>query len=158
MPAGLFDHLPRFAQLLQRIRDERLAAEARIDTHDEQKVDLRQDPLHGGKRCCGIQGNAGFFPKFMDLLYGPVEVPAGFRMHGDDIGAAVRKFREIPVRILNHEMHVEDPVRHRTERADHRHAEGDRRNEGTVHHVDMDILRAGPVHREDVIGKVCEIS
>ncbi len=67
-------------------------------------------------------------------------------VHGEQVGTGIRKVFEIPVRVLHHQVDVELGTLLRRERLECLDDEGayrDARRESTVHHVDVQPVRAG---------------
>src|SRR4249919_2722252 len=79
-PAHLLD-------LLQRRRDEALAAEAGVDAHDEDEVDLVDHPVEDVERRRRVEHEPGPATGGADELQRAVDVGAGVGMKADDVGA-----------------------------------------------------------------------
>ncbi len=82
---------------------------------------------------------------------------AGFRMHGDDVGASFGEGLDEGIARRDHQMHVEDLLRVWAERRDDVGADGDVRHEMPVHHVDMDPVGARLVDRAHLLAEPREI-
>ena len=65
---------------------------------------------------------------------------AALCMHGNQIGSGSDKILNIAPRLLDHQMHVEDPVRTGTDGADYRKPEGNTWHKHSVHDINMYIL------------------
>ena len=66
--AAVVDHAAEVADLLTGVGDEFLAAEAWIDAHDKDRVDIMEDIGEEFDRGMGVEGYAGFHTEGMDLL------------------------------------------------------------------------------------------
>ena len=62
------DHTAEVSDLLTGVGDEFLAAEAWIDAHDKDRVDIMEDIGEEFDRGMGVEGYAGFHTEGMDLL------------------------------------------------------------------------------------------
>ena len=74
---------------LQLAGDEALPAEAGIDAHHQDQVDLLEHIIERLGRRRRIERDAGALAQRLDLLDGAVEVRPGFGMDGDDVGAGL---------------------------------------------------------------------
>ena len=86
-----------------------------------------------------------------------VQVRHRLDVHGNHVGAGGDELVDIPIRLFDHQVHVERPGRDALDRADDRRANGDVRHEVAVHHVDMDQVGAAPFDRGDVAPEVREV-
>lgn len=105
--AGLFQERLGLADLIDGIGNELLAAEAGIDTHDEDHVQLpgqAGQSRYGGRR---VEGDAAFHAGFVDLLQDPVEMGAGFLMDRDVLDAGSSQAVDVGFRMFYHEMGIE---------------------------------------------------
>jgi hypothetical protein len=92
-----------------------------------------------------------FFPSLRNHLQRAVEVRARFGVGRDDIGAGSREGFEIGIDWRDHQVDVEGLLRVRAQLLDDGGTDGDVRNEMTVHHVDMDHVRAGRIDSPDFL-------
>ena len=72
--AGLVDHLSRFARLVERRGNERLAAEARVHGHEEDDVDLVHDVLEDVQRGGRVEDEAALAARRADELERAVDL------------------------------------------------------------------------------------
>ena len=84
-------------QLIQSAADEALAAEARIDGHHQDQVDVGHDMVQHRDRRCRIERNADFLVQRLDQLDAAVQVRSGFGVQGDDVGAGGGEFTDVGV-------------------------------------------------------------
>ena len=87
-----------------------------------------------------------------------MEVRAGIGMDGDDVGAGFGEGIEKAIDRRNHEVDVERLLGVRAQRFDHRRADGEIGDEMAVHHVDVQPVGAGFVHRADLLAELREVS
>jgi hypothetical protein len=81
--AGVVDHLACDLGLVQDGGDEGLSAEARVDGHEEDDVDLVHDVLAVVEGGGGVEDKPGLAPALTDLLEGAVDVVGGFGVERD---------------------------------------------------------------------------
>jgi hypothetical protein len=95
-------------------RDEGLAAEARVDRHDQDEVEVVQDPFDGLERRRGVQRHPGLGAGLPDLVEGAVQVRAGL---GVDEGL------DIALGLDDHQVDVERQARALPDRLEHGRAD-----------------------------------
>ena len=86
--ASLFQKGFGLADLIDSIGDELLTAEARVDAHNEDHVQLPGQARQRRYRRRRVEGNAAFHAGFMNLLQDPVEMGAGFLMNRNILDAS----------------------------------------------------------------------
>ena len=59
----------------------------------------------------------------------------------------------MPSRFYDHQVHVQNHIAGLADRLHNTHAIGQRRNEHTVHHIDMKIFRASIFYRFNLLPK-----
>ncbi len=79
----LVDHAASLAGLVEDVGDELLAAEARVDRHEEDDVDLVHDILEVIKGGGRVEHEAGLAASGTDKGEGTIHVVCGLRMEGD---------------------------------------------------------------------------
>ena len=149
------------ADLLHHLAHELLSAEARLDGHDENHIDIIDvitEKLHVRLR---FDAHADLHVRFSDLAY---KIANGLRRRGLDVECVLVDagpghvldplfgFRDHHVRI---EVHVGNVL---AQTLDHRVPEGEIRNEVPVHHVQMEIVSAGVEHPTALLGELRQIS
>jgi hypothetical protein len=120
------DHLPQRGDLGELAGDEGLAAEARIDRHDQDQVHqvhhMRQHVSTGRAR---VQHHAGLLPQRPDGLEAAVQMRPGLGMQADEVGAGLGEGGEVRIRRRDHQMDVEGHFAVRPQRLDEAGAEAD---------------------------------
>ena len=79
-------------------------------------------------------------------------------MDGQQVAAGLAEIVDIAQRPVDHQMHIQRHIRDAADRRDDRDADRDIRHEQAVHHVHMDIIRAGFLQSADIaleIDKIC---
>lgn len=79
-------------------------------------------------------------------------------MHGDSVRAGVREVLQVPLRRVNHEVHVHEQVRGAPRGGQDGEAETDVRNEPAVHHVHVHVVRASRFESAQLLAKSGEIT
>ncbi|MNC28660.1 hypothetical protein D3C75_768790 [compost metagenome] len=98
--------LADLADLLQRARNKRLSAEARVHSHHQHHVHILQDLAHSRCRCTRINRYTGQKPQLLDLMHHAVKMHTGLGMHRNDACSCGCKLRNIAFRVLNHQMNI----------------------------------------------------
>ena len=96
-----------FADFVEAVRNEALAAESRVHRHDEYHVHDVEHVLDAFERSSRIDGDCGLDAEFCNLVQQTVEMVRGFGMHTDDACACFSKFAHVVFRILDHQMAIE---------------------------------------------------
>ena len=146
------------AQLVERRRDELLAAEARVHRHDQDHVDLVDHVIEPVERRRRIEHQAGLAAVLADQLDRAIDVLARFRMERDPGGAGLREVRNDAIDRLHHQVHVDrrgDAVL--AQRLAHQRADGEIRHVVIVHHVEVDQVGAGSEHRLHFLAEAREV-
>lgn len=155
--AGLFQERLGLADLIDGIGNELLAAEAGVDTHDEDHVQLpgqAGQSRYGGRR---VEGDAAFHAGFVDLLQDPVEMGAGFLMDRDVLDAGSSQTVDVGFRMFYHEMGIEGQLGAAAQGLDDRDAKGQVRHEMAVHQVEMDTICPLPFDVLNVFSQAGEV-
>ncbi len=151
--AGI-DNLARFTQLVQGRGYETLAAETRVDRHQQHHVDLVDDVVEVVQRGGRVEHQPRLAALTLDQLQGTIDVIAGFRVKGDVAGARVGEIGNDAVDRLDHQVHIDfrgDAVLAQC-LADQR-TDGEVRHVVVVHDIEMDDVGA---RLEDVIHLLAE--
>ena len=91
--------------------DELLAAEARVDRHDEDHVEILQELLNHREARARIQRDTRLAPGSLDLLHDAVAVLSRLDVEGDDVGTGLSKGLNLRLGMLDHQVHVKDGIR-----------------------------------------------
>ena len=97
--------------LAQRRIDEALAAEARVDAHHQQQVDLVDHPLQAVDRRRRVEHQARLAAGVADQLQRAVDVRAGVGVEADPVGAGLGKRLRQRIDRLHHQVHVDRHAR-----------------------------------------------
>lgn len=155
--AGLFQERLGLADLIDGIGNELLAAEAGVDAHDEDHVQLpgqAGQSRYGGRR---VEGDAAFHAGFVDLLQDPVEMGAGFLMNRDVLDASSGQAVDVGFRMFYHEMGIEGQLGAAAQSLDDGDAKGQVRHEMAVHQVEMDTICPLPFDILNVFSQAGEV-
>ena len=144
------------ADLAGRGLDERLTAPTRVHRHAEHEVQQVHDLGDGLDRGGRVDRKAGQTPGVPDLLQREVHVRCRLGLDRDRVGARGGELLDLALRVLDHQMAVENAARGMDLFADGLHdhrADRDRRDEVAVHHVDVNHPRARVHHGLDLLGQ-----
>ena len=93
--------------LVEAVRNETLAAEARVHGHDEYHVYDVKHVFDAFERSCRVDGNCRLHAEFCNLVQQAVEMVRGFGVHADDACACLSKFAHVVFRIFYHQVAIE---------------------------------------------------
>ena len=127
--------------------DEGLTSEARVHRHHQHVIEIAGDFLEHADRGRRIDGDAGLCPEFLDVLNGAMEMREHFEVNRDHRRAGTHERFDVPVRVLDHQVHVERNLRHLPDRHDHRRPHCQVRHEMAVHDVDVDQVGPASLYR-----------
>lgn len=151
-------HIAYRSDLGEDLGQEGLTAKAGIDAHDEHEVASPDDVtnrLFAGRR---IEHDPGALAQVVNVLDGPIQVGGGFDVHTERVGTRLGEIIEVLLRLEDHQMHV-DPQSCRGSNGFHDGwADGDVRNEASVHDVDVNPIGASGLDRANLFGQAPEIS
>src|SRR5690606_21791816 len=105
--AAGFDQFARLGDLVKDVVDETLAAEARVDGHQQHHVDAVDDVLEVCQRGGRVEHQSGAAALVADQLRRAVDVFGGLGMEGDVRGPGAGEVGHDPVHRLDHEVHVD---------------------------------------------------
>ena len=143
------------ADLAQHLGDETLAAEAGLDRHDEQGVEVRQDFQVRLQRGARLDADPGLGARGADVAGHPDRVVGGLGVEGDVVGARFGVRRRPAVRVVDHQMAIHRDGRGGQQALHHRQADRQVRHEVAVHHIDVQPVGAG--HGGRLVGEPGEI-
>jgi hypothetical protein len=75
----------------------------------------------------------------------------GLNLDRDDVGAGTGEFRNVPLGLHDHQMHVQRLGRDRSKRLNDQGTDGDVRHKTTIHHVHMDPISTGLINGPHVL-------
>ena len=90
-------------------------------------------------------------------LHRAVQMHRGFLMHADPVRPGICKSRNVLLRILDHQVHIERRRDVLAQRGHHRRTNGDVRHEMAVHHVHMQHGCASLQGRSNLLGQAGKI-
>ena len=79
-------------------------------------------------------------------------------MHGDNVGSAGHEFCDVAERVDNHQVDIEQQIRHSPECFHNGHAKREVRHEIAIHHVNMQGPCAPHFQPGNLAGEICEIA
>ena len=82
----------------------------------------------------------------------------GLHLHVDVIGAGLGKVGHVTLRLHDHQMHVQWLCGHGAQRLHHQRSNRDVWYKTTIHHIHMDPVGTGLIHRPYVIPKLGKVS
>ena len=149
------DQLAGRAHLGQHLGQELLAAEAGLDGHDEQGVEVGQDVEIALQRRARLEGEPGQGARGTEVAGDGARVGAGLGVHGDVARAGLGVAGRPALRVLDHQVAVERYGADRLHRLHHRQAEGQVRHEVRVHDVEVQPVGIGDAL--DLVGEAGEV-
>ena len=150
-PGGQLPHLA------QCVGNELLPAETGIHAHHQDVVGDVQYIVQHGHRGSGIDHDPRLGPFAADHPQGPVQMLTGFLVNGNLVGPGGDEDGRVLVRILDHQVHVQDRAGGLAERFDHRRSDGEIGHEMAVHHVHMEHAAAGRLERGNLLAQARKI-
>lgn len=126
------------ADLVEGFWDEGLAAEACVDGHDEEEVDLVEPWFSGGEGGLAVDGEAAGEACGADAAEGITDVVMGFDVDGDVVCTCLDEAVEEVVRAIDHEVDVEEDVIGFVDSGDELGAEADVIDEVSVHDIEVE--------------------
>lgn len=130
-------HLTKFADLVQAIGDEALAAETRIYAHDEDHVHDVQHMLDVAEGSCGVDGHGGLYAQFLNLVQQAIQVVGGFGVDANEVSASLCKFAHVVFGVGNHQMAIQRKACALLDAGGNARPKADVGNEVTVHDVQV---------------------
>jgi len=135
-----------------------LMTEPRVDGHDEHLVHIVDDFLQHDRRRRRVDGDPGALAQCPDPLHRAVQIAVALPVDEKRVGASRGKLVEKEVRVRDHQMRFEGQMRHSPKRLDDRGAHGEIRHEVSIHHIDVDPIRPGPLGLDHLITQAGEVS
>src|SRR6202142_675219 len=138
-----FDHLTNALNLGQCAAEKVLVSETRINRHHQYVVDLRQNFFEHCRGSCWIDDNPSTFSVFLDPPYCAIQVAVTLPMDQEGIRTCGDKLFQEQVWIGHHQVRFERQPRDSPKPLHDRCSHRGRGNKMSVHHVDMNPIRAG---------------
>ena len=156
-------HLAELAQsadFRQHLRKGFMAAESRVDGHDENDVAAMENVFDQLDRACRIEDHAGLLAEVANLRKDSVQMyrRGRLRMHEETVGARFGEVGEISLQRNDHEVHIERISRAAPCRFDDRRPDRGVRHEAIIHHVDMNPVCRRRIDGANLLGEASEIS
>src|SRR5262249_37848200 len=152
-----FDPLAHGTYLIERIVDEFLPTESRIDRHNEHQIELGEHIVEVGERRRRVQYQADAAPGVLDKSNGAIDVLGSLGMETDEIGTGTRKIRDDAIHRLYHQMHVDLCLGERADRLAHHWAHGEIGYVMIVHYVKVHQVGAGCDHALDFLAQTRKV-
>jgi len=105
--AASVDHTASLGNLAGAGGDITLSAKSWVDGHHEQEIDIGEDFADGHQGRGRVEGDTRPCTRISDGLDGAVEVHTGFHLDGDDVRARACKGLDVPIWMLDHQMHIQ---------------------------------------------------
>lgn len=136
-PDSLFD-------LRQDFRHEGLSSETGDDRHNEEQVDLVEIGLNHFQWSGGVQSKTGHTAPIPDHFKSGCNLVMSLRLgvDGNQVCSRLQKARDVVIRPLDHEVHIEKNIVGGVNGFHHRGAKGDVINKMSVH--DVEVQPIGP--------------
>ena len=104
------DHFTDHRYLIQAFRDQLLSAETGLHGHDQYHIHQFQIRLHGLCRGGGFDGDANLFAGGTYFINASLHIFCGFQMKIHQIRTAGSELFHIALRLLDHQMHIQEHV------------------------------------------------
>ena len=105
----------------------------------------------------GVDADAGALAHGVNRAQQAVGVLRRLDVEVDDVAARLGERLELALGLLDHQVDVERERRRAAHRFDDERAEGDRRDEAAVHHVEVDVVSAALLGRPDLLREAAEV-
>ena len=135
----------------------RSPAEAGIDAHEQDDIEVLEDVLQGVDGRMGIEGNACFHACCLDLLDSAVQVGGRLSVDGKDVGTRAGECLNVALGLDNHQMDVQGFTGCLFYVLHNRQAVGDVGDENAVHDVEMEPIGIAAVDHFDVSAQMEEV-
>jgi hypothetical protein len=140
--AQLRRHSPNDLDLPQGGVDEPLSSKARVYRHDQHEVYERQDLGQGLGGRGRVDRNTRSDAQPPDLVDVPVKVDRYLLVNGEQVGSGLGVRPDEHLRVVDHQVDVQETVRYGPQRLQDGQPVGDVGNVVTVHDVNLEPLRA----------------
>jgi len=138
---------------------EGLAAEARLDGHAKEQVDMREEGEGAGERRVRVEGEPAAQAMLADGVERLSDGVEGFHMDDDLVGPGLGKGLPIVVGASEHEVDIEEEVPVEGPEGGHGlGSEAKVRDEVAIHDVEVDPARAGGADALEAAGEIVVVS
>ena len=101
------EHRANAADLLDAVRNERLAAEAGVHRHHEHEIQVAGDVLERDGGRGRVEDRTGLGAELLDEVDRAVQVRHRLDVHRHHVGAGLDEVLDVAVRLLDHQVDVE---------------------------------------------------
>ena len=150
-------HLAQFANLVETIRNQALAAESRVHGHNQNHVYDVEHVLDVFERSCRVDGHGGLDAEFLDLVQQTVEMVRGLGVYADDACSGFCKLTDIVFRMFNHQVTVERELGAFLDAGRNTWAKADVWDKVSVHDVEMNEAGATVFDSLESVAKFEEV-
>ena len=145
------------ADLGQHGRDERLTAEAGVDRHHEDEIEIVEDVRKRLGVRCRVERDARPGSQLANLRQRALQMRRRLDVDRDDVGARPHEIADGALRLHDHQVDVEWEPRTLADGLHHHRADGEIRHEVAVHDVDVKLIGPARFDPLDVVGERREI-
>lgn len=154
---ALVDELAQTLRLVDGLLDELLPPEARVDTHQEDEVDIADDILKHAHRCGWIEGHSSLHAGIVYLLHCAVEVGACLVVDSHEHSSSLGRSADVTFGLNDHVVHIEGFLTDFAYGLQNRETEGDVGYKDTVHDIHVEPLGFTAIDHIDVGLQVGEV-
>jgi hypothetical protein len=106
-----------------------------------------------------VEHYTGFLAEVVDARQDAMEMDGRGRFGMDEevIGTGLGKIREVALRLGDHQVYVERPHRATPHGFDDQRSDRDARHKATIHHVDVDPIRARGIDGPNFLAKTLKV-
>ena len=156
---SLVAHAADLARLAQHVGQKALAAEARIDGHDDDDVAKMKHVIDETGWARGIERHTGLLAEAPDLAQHAMQVDGRrrLRLDHDAVGTTFDEIGDEMLRLDDHQVQVEVLRGRLADRRYDPRSEGDVGNEAAVHDIDVQPIRTRLIDGAHLLAEASEI-
>src|SRR5690606_16158299 len=136
-------------QFAQGVRDEGLAAKARVDRHQQDQIQAFHDMVQPFQRCGGVEHQPGAAAVVADQRQGAIDVAGCLGVKADDVRAGLGKGRYQGIHRFDHQVYVDGGGGVGAQGGAHHGSHGQVGDVVVVHDVEVDPVGTGRDHVGD---------
>lgn len=155
--SALIDHTTQALDLVDRLRDELLTAEAGVDTHQEDHVEVSEYVDEELDRYVRIEGHCGLHPCVFDRPDGAVQVWADLVVDVHRVDLQGSQLADELHRIYDHQMHIQRLLDDGADGLKDGEPEGNIGHEDAIHDVNVEPVGLALVDEAHVLLQAKEI-